>query len=253
MDKLELYKYFITKCTNNVNSIKNYTDFKRINECISELGYQSLNLLDFSNPEYLEKVYSELLEQEKFVNYDNKGKKQYSNTIQTYLHFLYALKLRNSSDTNTEDLSDDLPLQQIYFGAPGTGKSHEIKKNVGTHKSFRITFHPDTDYSSFVGAYKPTSVEVRMRDMAGHVIIEDGKEVKETKIVYEYVKQAFLNAYIEAWKEQENENPQPVFLVIEEINRGNCAQIFGDIFQLLDRNDSGFSDYAIVPDRKSVV
>ena len=147
-------------------------------------------------------------------------------------------------------ISDTLqkPLQQIYFGAPGTGKSHEIKDRIKKHKSFRITFHPDTDYSSFVGAYKPTSVEVRMRDMAGHVIIEDGKEVKETKIVYEYVKQAFLNAYIEAWKEQEEETPQPVYLVIEEINRGNCAQIFGDIFQLLDRNSNGFSDYAIVPD-----
>lgn len=147
-------------------------------------------------------------------------------------------------------ISDTLqnPLQQIYFGAPGTGKSHEIKDQIKKHKSFRITFHPDTDYSSFVGAYKPTSVEVRMRDMAGHVIIEDGKEVKETKIVYEYVKQAFLNAYIEAWKEQEKETPHPVYLVIEEINRGNCAQIFGDIFQLLDRNANGFSDYAIVPD-----
>lgn len=147
-------------------------------------------------------------------------------------------------------ISDTLqkPLQQIYFGAPGTGKSHEIKEQIKKHKSFRITFHPDTDYSSFVGAYKPTSVEVRMRDMAGHVIIEDGKEVKETKIVYEYVKQTFLNAYIEAWKEQEKETPQPVYLVIEEINRGNCAQIFGDIFQLLDRNSNGFSDYAIVPD-----
>lgn len=145
-------------------------------------------------------------------------------------------------------ISDTNSLQQIYFGAPGTGKSHEIKKQVKKHKSFRITFHPDTDYSSFVGAYKPTTKEVRMRDMAGHVIIENNEEVKETRIVYEYVKQAFLNAYIEAWKEQENKSPKPVFLVIEEINRGNCAQIFGDIFQLLDRNDAGFSDYSIVPD-----
>jgi hypothetical protein len=76
----------------------------------------------------------------------------------------------------------------------------------------------------------------------------EGNPLTENKIIYTYVKQAFLNAYIEAWKERENENPQPVFLVIEEINRGNCAQIFGDIFQLLDRNDAGFSDYAIVPD-----
>lgn len=144
------------------------------------------------------------------------------------------------------------PLQQIYFGAPGTGKSHEIKKNVGTHKSFRITFHPDTDYSSFVGAYKPTSVEVPVLTTLGEKAIPvkdmEGNPLTENKIIYTYVKQAFLNAYIEAWKEQVNETPQPVYLVIEEINRGNCAQIFGDIFQLLDRNANGFSDYAIVPD-----
>ena len=149
-------------------------------------------------------------------------------------------------------LINDKPLQQIYFGAPGTGKSHEIKDQIKKHKSFRITFHPDTDYSSFVGAYKPTSVEVPMLTPLGDKAIPmkdvDGNELTENKIIYTYVKQAFLNAYIEAWKERANENPQPVFLVIEEINRGNCAQIFGDIFQLLDRNDAGFSDYAIVPD-----
>ena len=149
-------------------------------------------------------------------------------------------------------LINDKPLQQIYFGAPGTGKSHEIKDQIKKHKSFRITFHPDTDYSSFVGAYKPTSVEVPMLTPLGDKAIPmkdvEGNELTENKIIYTYVKQAFLNAYIEAWKERENENPQPVFLVIEEINRGNCAQIFGDIFQLLDRNDAGFSDYAVVPD-----
>lgn len=151
-----------------------------------------------------------------------------------------------------EDCIDKLPLQQIYFGAPGTGKSHEIKSQIKKHKSFRITFHPDTDYSSFVGAYKPTSVEVPMLTPLGDKAIPmkdaEGNALTENKIIYTYVKQAFLNAYIEAWKEQASETPQPVFLVIEEINRGNCAQIFGDIFQLLDRNANGFSDYAIVPD-----
>ena len=154
------------------------------------------------------------------------------------------------SQMQKQDIKE--PLQQIYFGAPGTGKSHEIKKQVKNHKSFRITFHPDTDYSSFVGAYKPTSIEVPMLTTLGDKAIPmkdvDGNPLTENKIIYTYVKQAFLNAYIEAWKEQENDNPQPVFLVIEEINRGNCAQIFGDIFQLLDRNDAGFSDYSIVPD-----
>lgn len=145
------------------------------------------------------------------------------------------------------------PLQQIYFGAPGTGKSHRIKQVCREFEHYRITFHPDTDYASFVGSYKPVThseqVYTNMGDKA--IPLKDsvtGEPVTTTKITYQYVYQAFLNAYIAAWKELQKENPQPVFLVIEEINRGNCAQIFGDIFQLLDRNESGFSDYPIIAD-----
>lgn len=179
----------------------------------------------------------------------NLSNKEYVSYMDTAKTPYYVIELNKSHKQNR---TKEEGLQQIYFGAPGTGKSHEIKKNVGTHKSFRITFHPDTDYSSFVGAYKPTSVEVPMLTTLGEKAIPvkdiEGNPLTENKIIYRYVKQAFLNAYIEAWKEQEKETPQPVYLVIEEINRGNCAQIFGDIFQLLDRNSNGFSDYAIVPD-----
>lgn len=136
------------------------------------------------------------------------------------------------------------PLQQIIYGAPGTGKSHQIKEDIANSPHFRTTFHPDSDYSSFVGAYKPTMTRVDVRDVTGKVIIEDGKKVKEDKIVYKYVAQAFLEAYIAAWKSY----PQKQYLIIEEINRGNCAQIFGDLFQLLDRNGGGFSDYPIRAD-----
>ena len=145
-------------------------------------------------------------------------------------------------------LNRNRPLQQIFFGAPGTGKSHEIKEECQVHEHYRVTFHPDTDYASFVGAYKPTMKEVTLRDMSGHPIKEDGEEVREERISYEFVQQAFLKAYVAAWRQRKNENPAPVFLVIEEINRGNCAQIFGDLFQLLDRNEDGFSEYPVHPD-----
>ena len=119
----------------------------------------------------------------------------------------------------------------------------------------RTTFHPDTDYSTFVGAYKPTTVEETVMTVIGTKAVavenEDGSKRKETKIVYEFVAQAFLQAYIAAWKNYASageDEPKRQFLVIEEINRGNCAQIFGDLFQLLDRNDSGFSEYPIKAD-----
>ena len=142
----------------------------------------------------------------------------------------------------------DEPLQQIFYGAPGTGKSHTIEQMCSTYENYRTTFHPDTDYASFVGSYKPITVKTDVRDMAGHIVYENGKAVKESRIDYRYVMQAFLKAYVAAWREQQNDEPKPVFLIVEEINRGNCAQIFGDIFQLLDRNAAGFSDYPIVAD-----
>jgi hypothetical protein len=129
-----------------------------------------------------------------------------------------------------KELADDAEpnvetLQVIYFGTPGCGKSHAVKEFVTSHPGIEIrtTFHPDTDYASFVGAYKPS------KDAGG--------------ITYKFVPQAFTKAYCKAWK-----NPDtPVYLIIEEINRGNCAQIFGDLFQLLDR-DEGVSEYPVSPD-----
>ena len=145
----------------------------------------------------------------------------------------------------------EYPFQQIFYGAPGTGKSHTINEETKDEDVIRTTFHPDTDYSTFVGAYKPTTKEVELRDLSGHKVVENGEIVKEDRIIYEFVAQSFLQAYVSAWKKYADANegePQKQFLVIEEINRGNCAQIFGDLFQLLDRNDYGFSDYPIKAD-----
>lgn len=123
--------------------------------------------------------------------------------------------------------TDDLPLQQIFYGTPGSGKSFKVKneilKGIGDDFIFRTTFHPDSDYATFVGCYKPKM---------------DGDNIK-----YEFTPQAFTEAYVKAWQEPDKQ----VYLVIEEINRGNCAQIFGDLFQLLDRK-GGVSEYPINAD-----
>lgn len=151
------------------------------------------------------------------------------------------------------DSAEDKSLQRIYYGAPGTGKSFEINRLTKGKEVIRTTFHPDSDYSTFVGAYKPTSIEVPVRDVTGKVIVENNQQVTENRIVYEFVEQAFLQAYIKAWKAYADKGSEKKakeqYLVIEEINRGNCAQIFGDLFQLLDRNGVGFSDYPITADK----
>ena len=128
-----------------------------------------------------------------------------------------------------------IPRQQIFDGAPGTGKSNTIKRDVDDQGKtcFRTTFHPDSDYSTFVGTYKPSMKPTGVTLASGE---------KEEIITYKFVPQAFTKAYAAAWNTTED-----VFLVIEEINRGNCAQIFGDLFQLLDRK-GGKSEYPIEAD-----
>lgn len=136
-------------------------------------------------------------------------------------------------------------LQQIFYGAPGTGKSFKIKRDTKNQSKIRTTFHPDSDYSTFVGCYKPTMNEDVKYD-------KEGNEKSCTKqIEYAFVAQAFLKAYVNAWKfycSAEDGTAKAQYLIIEEINRGNCAQIFGDLFQLLDRNEDGYSTYPIVAD-----
>lgn len=136
-----------------------------------------------------------------------------------------------------DKLEDKYATRQIiFYGTPGSGKSNKVKKlieNIYSEKAerekyvFRTTFHPDSDYASFVGCYKP-----RM----------EGDNIK-----YEFTPQAFTDAYVKAWQEIKEESGKNVYLIIEEINRGNCAQIFGDLFQLLDRKNK-VSEYPINAD-----
>lgn len=209
---------------------------------------------------------------------------------------------------------DKYSRQQIFYGAPGTGKSHKIKEILGEYEGcpedkkvlkaniFRTTFHPDSDYSTFVGTYKPTMEKQidkiytkgelisKLTEMKNggityspqkfgakywrslkELTLSDKKDIlqacgmsdnytvefdkgtavgeeyltcsNDSRIIYSFIPQTFLNAYIRAYQTNEN-----VYLIIEEINRGNCAQIFGDLFQLLDRDRTGKSEYTIKAD-----
>lgn len=137
----------------------------------------------------------------------------------------YLKFLKEFNPTSAGELKNG--YNKIYFGAPGTGKSYKVAqeiKDIDETQVERVTFHPDYDYASFVGGYKPVTEQDK-----------DGNDI----ISYRFIPQVFINIY-----ERAHRNPSKnYYLVIEEINRGNCAEIFGDIFQLLDRNP----DYAITP------
>ena len=151
------------------------------------------------------------------------------NELKLFSSFVCYAETLTDNKVNPTPSIYNVPIQQILFGAPGTGKSHtiNINANITEQNSIRTTFHPDSDYSSFVGCYKPT------------------KDDESGEITYEFTPQAFTNAYVAAWKNVQTQ----FFLIIEEINRGNCAQIFGDIFQLLDRDEYGYSSYKTTPDQ----
>ena len=186
-----------------------------------------------------------LLEEEKdeWGMYDAQGNKLGG---EDFILDYFSKKKKSHKNTITSEDNNKHPLQQIFYGAPGTGKSHEIKKQTGERLEsseevdlpnvFRTTFHPDTDYASFVGCYKPAMQPTSKE--------EKTLTGKDEEIVYSFVPQVFTDAYVYSY----NNPTTPTYLVIEEINRGNCAQIFGDLFQLLDRKD-GKSEYKIKADK----
>lgn len=169
------------------------------------------------------------------------------------LHYLLSFSNKEIlGDSLKEGDTADRPLQLIYYGAPGSGKSRRIKdffkdNNIPKENIFRTTFHPDSDYSTFVGSYKPSKGKKMLYGLNGGSTVQmklNDKPLEEEIITYQFIPQTFLSAYIRAYQ-----NPdKKIYIVIEEINRGNCAQIFGDLFQLLDRDDYGKSEYPIKAD-----
>lgn len=274
----EQYKSFILNCTTSPKSVNNYSDFKRINETIAKIkGVDSFDIYSCVHTKELQDIIDSLNNNEEFKQYEKTGSYQYSNALKTYMRFLCAKELF-SNEAKKIDAPKPIGLQQIYYGAPGTGKSKTIKDLTFGESVIRTTFHPDSDYASFVGTYKPITEEVDLRDCYGKKVIDEetNEVVKEERIAYKFIPQAFLEAYVKAWKKlgskksgksdksynrihpalldtpeifTKNKASKKQFLIIEEINRGNCAQIFGDLFQLLDRNEYGFSDYPIVADK----
>lgn len=170
----------------------------------------------------LDEIIGALEQDDEFKNFNKEEHYKYSSALKKYRVFISGL---NPVMSNNKEQNKGVDSRQIiFFGTPGSGKSYKVNELIKGKKFHRTTFHPDSDYASFVGCYKPT--------------------MKDGEISYSFSPQVFTETYIDAWRNSKEE----VYLVIEEINRGNCAQIFGDLFQLLDRNSDGYSDYRIKAD-----
>ncbi len=112
-------------------------------------------------------------------------------------------------------------VNKIYYGAPGTGKSHAVNDIVGMVNVVRTVFHPDTQNSDFFGCLKP--------------------KMEGDKVTYQFAPGPFCNALKAAFLDPVHHH----YLVIEELNRAPAAAVFGELFQLLDRNQNGDGEYKV--------
>ena len=220
LGKTEREEIFKKKCKNT-----QYHD-----GIISKVATKNGSVFELKSVEEIETRYQEVLNdsrnKEKNDQKSAEGNYFPSSSIASYKDIIIKYAIAKSIEDKLKGIS--LTRQTIYYGSPGCGKSRKVKdilENIKEDYKFRTTFHPDCDYYNFVGAYKPR------KDNNG-------------SITYDFSPQVFTKAYIKAWINQ----CEPIFLIIEEINRGNCAQIFGDLFQLLDRDGDGYSEYPIKAD-----
>lgn len=169
----------------------------------------------------------------------------FKDEVKKIIEIHLAVNYSYTSNPDGEDEQDDfknettkgiIPSTNILlYGVPGCGKSHKVEEEyeskITTEKNkIRVVFHPDYTYSDFVGQLLPVLKEV-----------ENAQGVKEEKLQYEFV----LGPFTQILKTAYAEPDQQCLLIIEELNRGNAPAIFGEIFQLLDRNDDGKSKYSI--------
>ena len=228
-------KYYIGKCTSDYYYSEEMDDSKEdipYNHCRNVVWLDITLKRDDISQEYL-----------KYIDTPGSVKEIKNIDAKNEILNFYNFNFLNNEERNL-----------IYFGAPGTGKSHNLNEHKDKFlKNYvdniennyeRVTFHPDYTYSNFVGTYKPV---VGDEQITFKHVIEEDKEITYKPVIdnnvitYKFVPGPFMRILLKALS-----NPyEPFILIIEEINRANVAAVFGDVFQLLDRNEFFNSKFSI--------
>ncbi|WP_457627321.1 McrB family protein [Persephonella sp.] len=200
----------------------------RFNRVLENIEYFTITRDRISlKPEFINVVRQKICKYEYLIKHPDAASRIFSTDFLIILKSFedlyneFLTKESNNTLQNNFTSTNIRGYNKLFYGSPGTGKSYKVDLLTRGKKVYRTTFYPEYDYFKFVGSYKPVS--------------------NNGNIEYKFVPQVFLNAYIEAWKNPDEE----VYLVIEEINRGNAPEIFGDLLQLLDRDENGISKYAV--------
>ena len=299
----------------------NYLRYIQVDKHITRIkGLTNFNIFSITSVAELDDIIELLKSDPTYLEEDKKRGQHSICALNKYREYLCTLPQNAGTATiSSMNIQSPIPpLQIIYFGAPGSGKSHQVAEDlagISTENIFRTTFHPDYDYASFVGCYKPIVSSPSRQDLSfeelkshiqeevdknpehtiskftikyyrsiqklretpqreelraeiqkclqrdndgkaqhtymnqaialGEYLEKEGLWHDDSTITYAFTPQVFTNAYVRAWEHPK----ESIYLIIEEINRGNCAQIFGDLFQLLDRKDDGTSCYSIRADK----
>jgi type II restriction-modification system restriction subunit len=299
----------------------NYLRYIQVDKHITRIkGLTNFNIFSITSVAELDDIIELLKSDPTYLEEDKKRGQHSICALNKYREYLCTLPQNAGTATiSSMNIQSPIPpLQIIYFGAPGSGKSHKVAEDlagISRENIFRTTFHPDYDYASFVGCYKPIVSSPSRQDLSfeelkshiqeevdknpehtiskftikyyrsiqklretpqreelraeiqkclqrdndgkaqhtymnqaialGEYLEKEGLWHDDSTITYAFTPQVFTNAYVRAWEHPK----ESIYLIIEEINRGNCAQIFGDLFQLLDRKDDGTSCYSIRADK----
>lgn len=258
-DEIEKDLFFNNYAETNIYTFNKVNLINYMYQVKLEYAYQQFNQYKSVNLDYWDKMFTEInrLDDEEFrfklskfvdknryyIRSENKIFKEIFRKISlplltnlridkkeesSQISYLFSLELNfnmNEAQENEIAVESDKSIKGInkmFYGAPGTGKSHKVHERYYNDACcVRVTFHSNYSYSDFVGYIRP---------------VAEGE-----KVTYSFVPGPFIDILIKALN-----NPDQIHtLIIEEINRANAASVFGDLFQLLDRDNQGISEYSV--------